>query len=278
MRESKLGFSFLSDLHNDVAAAFGLRFKLPDYRITLYRDAFKNDLALVNGDPVWTLPMPARYLIASDGVIAYAEVKTSAFSSMFLQLSGGGCEVRPQQQLTNRLLFVVIPDASSASDVAQRRQELRAMHRLRGKSVATERLHVTLHHVGDFAGLPEGIVTKALAVASAISMRPFTVEFNGALSFRGRLGNLPFVLQGDEGIIGLLILQHRFGRAMENAGLGRANPHYTPHMTLLYGDRAVADEGVRPIGWAVHEFVLVHSLLGRSRYNVLARFPLRAQA
>ena len=50
-------------------------------------------------------------------------------------------------------------------------------------------------------------------------------------------------------------------------------------MTLLYGDRFVADEPVKPpIRWAVHEFVLVHSLLGRSRYNVLARFPLRAQA
>jgi hypothetical protein len=32
------------------------------------------------------------------------------------------------------------------------------------------------------------------------------------------------------------------------------------------------------VSWAVHEFVLVHSLLGRSRYHVLARFPLRAQA
>jgi peroxiredoxin len=80
MRENKLGFSFLSDPHNDVAAAFGLRFKLPDYLIALYRDVFKNDLALVNGDPVWTLPMPARYLIACDGAIADAEVKTSAFS------------------------------------------------------------------------------------------------------------------------------------------------------------------------------------------------------
>ncbi len=89
---------------------------------------------------------------------------------------------------------------------------------------------------------------------------------------------MPFVLQGDEGVIGLLVLQQRLGRLMENAGLGRADPHYTPHMTLLYGDRTVDDEAVRPISWAVREFVLVHSLLGRSRYNILARFPLRAQA
>jgi len=199
--------------------------------------------------------------------------------SMFLQLSGSGREEGPQPQRADRLLLMVVPDAGGASSAARLRQELRASHRLRGKAIATDRLHVTLHRVGDFAGVPQRIVARTRAVASAVSMWRFTVEFNGALSFRSRPGNWPLVLQGDEGVFGLFVLQRRLGRAMENAGLGRANPHYTPHMTLLYGDRVVADEPVRPpIRWAVHEFVLVHSLLGRSRYNVLARFPLRAQA
>jgi peroxiredoxin len=74
VRENKLGFAILSDLGNDVAAKFGLRFRLPDYLITLYRDGFKNDLAIVNGDASWTLPMPARFVIDRSGTIAYAEV------------------------------------------------------------------------------------------------------------------------------------------------------------------------------------------------------------
>ena len=73
-RENKIAFPILSDPHNDVAAAFGLRFKLPDYLIDLYKNVFKNDLELVNGDPSWTLPMPARFLIGQDGTILYAEV------------------------------------------------------------------------------------------------------------------------------------------------------------------------------------------------------------
>jgi peroxiredoxin len=73
-RENKVSFPILSDPHNEVADAFGLRFKLPDYLIELYRDVFKNDLAVVNGDPSWTLPMPARFVIGQDGVIAYREV------------------------------------------------------------------------------------------------------------------------------------------------------------------------------------------------------------
>jgi peroxiredoxin len=73
-RENKLSFQILSDPNNAVAAAFGIRFTLPDYLQDLYKNAFKNDLALVNGDASWTLPMPARFVIAQDGRIVYAEV------------------------------------------------------------------------------------------------------------------------------------------------------------------------------------------------------------
>ena len=73
VRENKLDFPILSDTHNDVAAAFGLRFDLPDYLVELYK-SLKNDLPNFNGDGSWTLPMPARYVIGQDGVIRYAEV------------------------------------------------------------------------------------------------------------------------------------------------------------------------------------------------------------
>jgi len=73
-RDNKVTFPILSDPGNEVAARFGLRFALPDYLVELYRDTFKNDLTRINGDPSWTLPMPARYVLGTDGVIAYAEV------------------------------------------------------------------------------------------------------------------------------------------------------------------------------------------------------------
>jgi peroxiredoxin len=73
-RENNLGFPILSDPGNAVAAAFGLRFTLPGYLSDLYKNTFKNDLAVVNGDPSWTLPMPARFVIGPDGTIRYAEV------------------------------------------------------------------------------------------------------------------------------------------------------------------------------------------------------------
>ena len=73
-RENKLSFPILADPGNAIADAFRLRFELPDYLKDLYKSAFKNDLKVVNGDPSWTLPMPARYVIGQDGIILYAEV------------------------------------------------------------------------------------------------------------------------------------------------------------------------------------------------------------
>jgi peroxiredoxin len=72
-RENNLSFPILSDTGNDVAAAFGLRFTLPDYLVELYK-GFGNNLPVINGDDSWTLPMPGRFVIGQDGVILYAEV------------------------------------------------------------------------------------------------------------------------------------------------------------------------------------------------------------
>jgi len=73
VRMNGLDFPILSDPGNETAAAFGLRFALPDYLIELYK-TLKNDLPAFNGDASWTLPMPGRFVIGQDGVISYAEV------------------------------------------------------------------------------------------------------------------------------------------------------------------------------------------------------------
>ena len=73
MRNNHLTFPILGDTHNDVAAAFGIRYALPNYLVELYK-RLKNHLPAFNGDDSWTLPIPARYVIAPNGNIVYAEV------------------------------------------------------------------------------------------------------------------------------------------------------------------------------------------------------------
>lgn len=67
-----LSFPILSDPGNAVAERYGLRYRLPDYLIALYRQ-LGVDLPVINGNDDWTLPIPARFVVASDGRICYAE-------------------------------------------------------------------------------------------------------------------------------------------------------------------------------------------------------------
>ena len=71
VRENKVGFPILVDAGGAVAAEFGLRYSLKPDLIELYK-TLGNDLALINGETSWSLPMPGRYVIGQDGVVAYA--------------------------------------------------------------------------------------------------------------------------------------------------------------------------------------------------------------
>lgn len=72
-RENKLSFPILSDKGGEIAAAFGIRWKLSDELQQVHK-MLGADISIFNGEDSWTLPMPARYVIGQDGVIAYAEV------------------------------------------------------------------------------------------------------------------------------------------------------------------------------------------------------------
>jgi peroxiredoxin len=72
-RTNGLEFPILGDKGGELAARFGLRWRLPEDLQAIYR-RLGADLTAFNGDDSWTLPMPARYVIGQDGVIAYAEV------------------------------------------------------------------------------------------------------------------------------------------------------------------------------------------------------------
>jgi len=71
-RSRQLTFDILTDRGNEVATKFGLSFRLPDYLQQVY-DTFPLDLARFNGDASWTLPIPARFVIDSQGIIRAGE-------------------------------------------------------------------------------------------------------------------------------------------------------------------------------------------------------------
>jgi peroxiredoxin len=70
--DHNLTFPILSDPGNAVAERYGLRYRLPDYLIAVYRQ-LGVELPVINGNDDWTLPIPARFVVGSGGRICYAE-------------------------------------------------------------------------------------------------------------------------------------------------------------------------------------------------------------
>ncbi|HET6159867.1 MAG TPA: 2'-5' RNA ligase family protein [Dongiaceae bacterium] len=97
--------------------------------------------------------------------------------------------------------------------------------------------------------------------ASRIAMPPFRIALDHAKSL-GNGRNRPLVLCGGDGVAGLIRFREMLGSAMQEAGLGRwSRTDWLPHLTLLYDQRAIGEEAIDPISWAVRVFVLVHSLV-----------------
>jgi len=176
---------------------------------------------------------------------------------------------------TDRLFFALFPDPATAQRISHTAQQLRQRSGLKGKPLEPERLHITLHHLGDTVGVPAHVVAAASQAAEGLGAAAFDVSFERAESFAGRARKRPFVLRGDAGLAELLGFQQAVGVAMAKAGLGRwVETRFTPHVTLLYDDQLVSPQAIETVRWRVTDLVLVHSLLGQHKHVMLGRWPL----
>lgn len=71
--KNELRFDVLSDSTLQASRGFGIAFDLPPELVDLYASV-GHDLPTTNGNGLWTLPVPASYVIGNDGVIAFAHV------------------------------------------------------------------------------------------------------------------------------------------------------------------------------------------------------------
>ena len=133
------------------------------------------------------------------------------------------------------------------------------------KPTSPERLHLTLHFLGNLDAAREKALKNALL---DVPVEPLEL----VLQIPRVLRNEVAILQPQEHA-GLRALRQRLGSAL--ACIGMAFPqHWKPHVTLARkAARAVAPEAPPRIPWRVTEFVLVWSKLSQPPcYEVLARY------
>jgi len=174
------------------------------------------------------------------------------------------------------LFFALLLEDSETSRIVELRRQLCRECRLEGRQVIRpSHLHVSLHGFREYDGLPRALVQMAMTAGASISVQPFVIEFDRAMSFRRNTRERPFVLRAARNPGTLVALHKILGEAIRRAGWRDVNASFTPHMTLLYDRRLVAEREVEPVQIQARSFFLVHSLRGRGVYRHLARWPLQ---
>ena len=183
-----------------------------------------------------------------------------------------------QPQTIERLfLGLMLPTAQAgqAAEIRRRSQDLYGLKPGRSE-VRTDRLHVTLIHIGDYAGSIRADVAATVSEAMAEVEHPsFVVSFDRVGTFGGAPGKHPHVLLGEAGLEALKTYRRELWDAVHRRlRKTLSNSQFNPHVTLMYGEARLPDREIAPISWRATEVELIHSEMGRSTYHTLGRWPL----
>ena len=178
----------------------------------------------------------------------------------------------------DNLFVAIFPSAENAKRISNLGVGLKDLLGVEGKLRPESHLHATMYHVGTYRdGLPESHVSlaKRSCEAAALLSRSLEATFNRVLTFQGGEGRNPFVLSGTSNNSALHFLHKTLVAEFARQGfrVGR-NSNFEPHVTLAYAKEPVGEVPIEPIGCTVDELVLIHSLVGQTKYSVLGRWPL----
>jgi RNA 2',3'-cyclic 3'-phosphodiesterase len=169
------------------------------------------------------------------------------------------------------LFFALLPDEDATRSIAQLAEGFRQAHGLTG---ALRPLHVTLCDLAVRTNI-EKTIDVASKAAATVTAAAFRIAFNRAARFGGGKGERPFVLIGDDGVTGAARFRQTLSLELRMADLGKWPANFTPHLTLLYDRVLPDDQDIAPIEWTAREFVLLRSMVGQTRHEVLGRWPLQ---
>lgn len=173
----------------------------------------------------------------------------------------------PAQPVQYRLFFALKPNPL----VARQTDHFAATLAPGVRRIAPERQHVTLALADDRADYPYALVKMLLRTATAIQADPFDLPLD-RLSY----GTGSVALAPSRSIPPMRALHQAVATAMTRAGAAlRADWKFSPHQTLFYTKQAPKQRPVAGFCWRVEEFVLICSHVGRTRHDILGRWPLR---
>ena len=175
------------------------------------------------------------------------------------------------------LFFAGIADAEGASSLHERAGVIDRQQGIGGRLLEAGRLHVSLFAVGTYLDTrPDADIARWCRAGDAVRCAPCEIVFDRIASFGGEGNPLVFKASDDVGVAGLLALYQALGIELANTGERLKQQRITPHMTLSYRGKRIAETTIEPVRWRVHELVLIDSHVGAHRHDVIGRWPLQA--
>lgn len=172
--------------------------------------------------------------------------------------------------------FALLPDVEMRQRLADSADGLRSARNLTGSWVASERYCLVLHQLGQFPDVRIDLVNRAHAAANKIQAKSFDIQLDQFMSIESKTGKFPGVLSSSVESPELASFWQLIKNNLIAVKLGQnlANS-CKPQVTLLHSRQPLIESHlVPPICWSVGDFVLIESVVGKSEYIELGRWPL----
>jgi 2'-5' RNA ligase len=174
--------------------------------------------------------------------------------------------------------LALFPDPDTGARLIKLGNQIRSAHEMHCPLRPLTHLHISLHFFGPGSDASKVLVQVLDPICQAITAQtpPFSFELDCIKSFRGRPGNHPLVLVGDEQRNAALMQLHQTleVQLIKNRLARRPNIKFVPHVTLLYDKQILAPVPIDPVVWRVEEMVLVRSEVGATKYEHPGRWIL----
>jgi 2'-5' RNA ligase len=177
---------------------------------------------------------------------------------------------------STRLFFAIFPDLTTVNQIASIGHGLHEDIGPGSKATPPEKLHLTLHYLGQYSGdEPTAEIALARQAADAIHHDPVWIRLDAIGSFDKHGAPAPLVLRARPGtrrMRALRSLRQKLGPEVGKVGLPLQS-RFEPHVTLGYSGAHMPLRMVDTVEWQASSFALVLSAGGQ--YRPLAHWRLQ---
>lgn len=174
--------------------------------------------------------------------------------------------------------LALFPDSNTAEQLITLGNQIRSAHEMHSRLRPLIHLHISLHFFGCGSDVSKTLVQVLDPICKAVTAQtpPFDIDLDRVMSFRGRPGNNPLVLVGDDQRNTPLKSFHQLleAKLVQNRLASRPNNKFVPHVTLLYDRQLLSPTSVAPVTWKAEEIVLVRSEAGATKCERPGRWKL----